>query len=104
MHLRPPTAHKHIKKTPTCRTILTENKLAEKLFYNQGCKERPPQPGKKGREAIWWRPAPLVGGTEEEGGNHRLRDPPWGFWGSCHILGIAVLGTNTWKDESQQLV
>lgn len=42
--------------------------------------------------------------TEKKKRYHRFRDPPWGFWGSCHILGIAVLGTNTWKDESQQLV
>ena len=71
--------------------------LTEQLLYNQGCKERPPQPGKKGREAIWWRPAPLVGGTEEEGGNHRLRDPPWAVRSSGHIIGIPALESDTRK-------
>ena len=39
---------------------------------------------------------PLVE-TQKKKRYHRFRDPPWGFWGSCHILGIAVLGTNMGK-------
>ena len=50
MHLWPPAAHKHIKKTPTCRTILTENKLAEKLFYTKAVRQVLVEASRKGRD------------------------------------------------------
>ena len=40
---------------------------------------------------------PSGGGTEDEGGNHRLRDPPWGVRGSGHIIGIPSLESDTSK-------
>ena len=56
--------HKHMKNTSTCGAILTENKLetgkkAVKMIHTESTR--------KGREAIRLRPAPLGGGTEDEG-------------------------------------
>ena len=97
MHLRTPTAHKHIKKTPTCRTILTENKLAEKLFYNQGCKERSMQSwGGRDEKQSDWDPH-LQEGTQKRRVYHGLGDPPWGMKGSNHMLGTPALRSNTRK-------
>lgn len=67
----------------------------EKDVYNQGCKERQTQLGRKG-DVIRSGFVPLVE-TQKKKCYHRIRDPPWGFGGSCHILGIPVLGTNTGK-------
>lgn len=38
-----------------------------------------------------------MGDTEEERGDHRLRDPPWRVRGSGHIIGIPALKSDTRK-------
>ena len=60
---------------------IAENNLEtgkERLFCNQGCKEKCTGVGRKVGTHMRLGPGPLAGDTEEEWNiTHRLRDPPW---------------------------
>ena len=84
-------------------SLKTNWRLAERVFYNQGCKKYPHGIGIKGKEAIKSRPVPLRWNSEEEG-DYTGRDPPWGVSGLSHILGSPVLESNTRKIKFPWLV
>lgn len=65
-----------------------EQPRVDKLFYSQVCKENNSGVW-QGGEAIWLRPAPLVGDPEEErGGVMGLGILPeeWGIWAAPQLM------------------
>lgn len=84
--------HRHIKKTPTCRTVLTRN-LQQVTCTKKGIRKSYTELGRKEREAIRSGPVPLGGDTEEKG-DYMEEDPPWGISITSHLLGSPVLRSN----------
>ena len=68
-HMQLLAPNNHIKNTSTCGVLLTKSKLklAEKLLYSQGYREKHTKSGLKGREEG-------RSGSTSLGGRHRERD------------------------------
>lgn len=90
--------HRHIKKTPTCRIVLTRN-WQEVTCTKKGIRKSHTELGRKEREAIRSGPVPLGGDTEEK--DYMGEDPPWGISTTSHLLGSPVLGSNTGRQLRQ---
>ena len=78
-------------------SLKTNWKLAERLIYNQSCKERftrnqVVREKKQSGQDLWPRRR-----HKRKGGCRELRDPPWGARGLNHRLGAPALGSNTEK-------
>ena len=72
-------------------------RLAERLFYNQGCKERYTR-GMIGKEEKQSHRDPHPSrGHRRGGGYNGLGDTLWGARGSSHLLGTPALGSDTRK-------
>lgn len=83
--------HLHVEKFSLKATW----RQAERLFYNQSCKERSTQ-SQVGKEKRSGGPVPLEG-TRRGEGHHWLGDLPWGIRGLDHRLGTPALGSDTRK-------
>lgn len=87
--------HRHIKKTPTCRIVLTRN-WQEVTCTKKGIRKSHTELGRKEREVMRSGSVPLGGDTEEKG-YYIGGDPLWGISIPSHLLGSPVLGSNTGK-------
>ena len=92
--------HEHIRTTIEYTLLLKSTwGLAECLFNNLDCSQRSTQSlvGKDEKWAGWDRC--LLGNTKDEGGYHRLSDPPWGVMGSVLIVDTPALGVGHQEDK-----
>ena len=85
--------HLHVEQL----SLKTNQRLVERLFYDQGCKEKSTQSRVGREESSQLRSHPPRRSHRGGEGYQGLGDPPWGVRGLSHMVGTQALGSDTRK-------